>query len=225
MTPERWKRLEEIFHSARGQDPAGRAEYLVEACRDDEALRLQIESLLAHGEMLSELESGVRHGHSADHLAARRWSGPIASKSASMREGWASCTARWTLGSAAGRDQDRLCTVLRTLSSRSANGGGMNHVNVCTLHDIGSTPEIPGYLVMEFVEGPTLAANLKSGPMRDRRSLADCEADCRGSRSRARARHRSPRSEASERQGHASRCGQSARLRSRQGLSRDRTRA
>src|SRR5207253_10071402 len=41
----------------------------------------------------------------------------------------------------------------------------LNHVNVCTLHDIGSTSEIPSYLVMEFVEGPTLAEKLESGPM------------------------------------------------------------
>src|SRR5205085_3280515 len=41
----------------------------------------------------------------------------------------------------------------------------LNHVNVCTLHDIGSTADIPGYLVMEFVEGPTLATRLANGPM------------------------------------------------------------
>ena len=33
------------------------------------------------------------------------------------------------------------------------------------MHDIGSTPEIPGYLVMEFVEGPTVASKLESGPI------------------------------------------------------------
>src|SRR6202166_1761611 len=34
----------------------------------------------------------------------------------------------------------------------------LNHPNVCTLHDVG-----PNYLVMELVEGPTLAERIKQG--------------------------------------------------------------
>jgi len=29
----------------------------------------------------------------------------------------------------------------------------LNHPNICTLHDVGSAPGAPGYLVMEFIEG------------------------------------------------------------------------
>src|ERR1039458_2344877 len=36
----------------------------------------------------------------------------------------------------------------------------LNHPNVCTLHDIG-----PDYLVMELVEGPTLADRIGQGPI------------------------------------------------------------
>ena len=36
----------------------------------------------------------------------------------------------------------------------------LNHPNVCTLHDVG-----PNYLVMELVEGPTLADRMKEGPI------------------------------------------------------------
>jgi len=36
----------------------------------------------------------------------------------------------------------------------------LNHANICTLHDVG-----PNYLVMELVEGPTLAERIKQGPI------------------------------------------------------------
>src|SRR5713101_4959686 len=36
----------------------------------------------------------------------------------------------------------------------------LNHPNICTLHDIG-----PDYLVMELIEGPTLAERIKQGPV------------------------------------------------------------
>src|SRR5215469_4859831 len=35
----------------------------------------------------------------------------------------------------------------------------LNHPNICTLYDVG-----PSYLVMELVEGETIAARLKAGP-------------------------------------------------------------
>src|SRR6266567_2511433 len=34
----------------------------------------------------------------------------------------------------------------------------LNHPNICTLHDVG-----PNYLVMELIEGPTLADRIKRG--------------------------------------------------------------
>src|SRR5580698_7180619 len=36
----------------------------------------------------------------------------------------------------------------------------LNHPNICTLYHIG-----PNYLVMEFIEGQTLAERIKEGPI------------------------------------------------------------
>ena len=43
----------------------------------------------------------------------------------------------------------------------------LNHPNICSLYDVG-----PNYLVMELVEGPTLADRIKEGPIPLQEALA-----------------------------------------------------
>ena len=43
----------------------------------------------------------------------------------------------------------------------------LNHPNICTLFDVG-----PNYLVMELVEGPTLAERIREGPIPVEEALA-----------------------------------------------------
>src|SRR5262245_34262003 len=45
--PGRWPRVKDIFHSALGRSPQERSAFVHEACRDDTALRQEVESLLA----------------------------------------------------------------------------------------------------------------------------------------------------------------------------------
>ena len=47
MTPDRWQRIEELYHSTREREESQRVAFLEEACAGDEALRQEIESLLA----------------------------------------------------------------------------------------------------------------------------------------------------------------------------------
>ncbi len=47
MTPERWQKVEQIYHSALEREPVQRATFLNEACGGDESLRQEVESLLA----------------------------------------------------------------------------------------------------------------------------------------------------------------------------------
>ena len=45
--------------------------------------------------------------------------------------------------------------------SREARAvAALNHLNICTLYDVG-----PNYLVMDYVEGPTLAERMEQGPI------------------------------------------------------------
>src|ERR1041384_6626002 len=47
MTPERWQRVKQIFDSALQFEPAQRSVFLAGACGDDDALRTEVESLIA----------------------------------------------------------------------------------------------------------------------------------------------------------------------------------
>ena len=47
MTPERWRRTEELYYAARDRAPDERSGFLRAACGGDDALRLEVESLLS----------------------------------------------------------------------------------------------------------------------------------------------------------------------------------
>jgi non-specific serine/threonine protein kinase/serine/threonine-protein kinase len=48
MEPDRWRKIEELYHLGRELDEAHRAKFLSRACEGDEELRREVESLLAH---------------------------------------------------------------------------------------------------------------------------------------------------------------------------------
>jgi len=64
MTPERWAQIRQIFDSALQRTPADRSVFLVAACRNDEDLRREVESLL------------VQHRSSGEFLDRPVWEYP-----------------------------------------------------------------------------------------------------------------------------------------------------
>ena len=60
MTPERWQKIEELYHAALKLEAGERADFLLQACAGDEDLRREVESLLASdAQAESFLESPV----------------------------------------------------------------------------------------------------------------------------------------------------------------------
>src|SRR5713226_2278660 len=50
MKPERWRKIEELYHSALERESSQRAAFLKEACAGDEGLFREVQSLLDHEE-------------------------------------------------------------------------------------------------------------------------------------------------------------------------------
>lgn len=61
MDPERWNRMSSVFIRARERPSGERSAFLTEICGDDQALRQEVESMLAADSVGSEmrLERGI----------------------------------------------------------------------------------------------------------------------------------------------------------------------
>ena len=90
----------------------------------------------------------------------------------------------------------------------------LSHPHICALYDVGSH-EGTEYLVMEYLEGETLATRHREGPAAARPAPPDRDPDRRRARPRAPARDRPPRPQARQRHAHEER-REAARLRSRE---------
>ncbi len=165
MTPERVRQIEELYHAVREGTPQQRAALLAQA---DPELRREVESLLIEptgGEFLDR--PAIRNApHLAEDVTLTRLDsgaclGPYRIESklgeGGMGEVFRAIDTR--LGRAVAikitREQfnARFQREARAISS-------LNHPNICILHDVG-----PNYFVMELVEGETIAARLKKGPL------------------------------------------------------------
>jgi Tol biopolymer transport system component len=165
VTPERWQRVKEVFQSARDRAPEDRDAYLVAEGGDSE-LRREVERMLRHADGTGLLDTPAWDGLGREgRLAAGSRLGPYEI----LREigaGGMGCVYQ-------ARDT-RLGRIvaIKVLSAEFSHRlrlegraiSALNHPHVCALYDIGDQEGI-AYLVMEYVEGESLAARLVRGPL------------------------------------------------------------
>src|SRR5579862_1055976 len=170
MSPERFRRIEELYHAAREGTPEERAALLAQT---DPELRREVELLLRSSgaefmdrpafqnapELLTDSTVTI--------LVGGVFLGPyrIESKLGEGGMGEVFRAVDTRLGRAVAIKTMR--EQFMTRFEREARAiASLNHPNICTLHDVGSN-----YLVMELVEGETLAARLKTGRLRIEQAL------------------------------------------------------
>src|SRR5262245_24962298 len=164
MTPERFQQIEELYHAARERTGAQRAELLAQA---DPELRREVESLLAERAGGERLE---RHPLKIDPATEDLTVTVIAAGSNFGRYRDESKLGEGGMGEVFRAVDSRLGRPVAIKTTREQFGArferearaisALNHPNICTLYDVG-----PNYLVMELVEGETLAALLKRGAL------------------------------------------------------------
>src|ERR1700732_3505677 len=174
MNAERLRQIEELYHSAREREPGERSAFLAEACRGDEELRRKVELLLAqdisNDEAVGEKILDRPAWEAAPSLLGRPGSarltpgtqiGPYKIEAAlgagGMGEVYRAVDTRLkrTVAIKVAKENfgERFERETRAIAA-------LNHPNICTLYDVG-----PHYLVMELIEGPTLAERIEKGPV------------------------------------------------------------
>ena len=170
MTAERWKQIEALYHEARTRSPEERGAFLAAACPDDEALRRDVESLLAESEsddgFLAEpvlaippgLETrtapGAMIGRSLAgyELQALLGAGGMGEVYRARDDKLGRDVAIKILPAAFTSHPERLARFEREARML----GALNHPNICTIHGFEEDDGIR-LLILELVEGETLA--------------------------------------------------------------------
>ena len=179
MNQELWRRVEEIFHAALERAPEARAAFLDSVCSDDPDLRRQVEMLLVKQEQAgSFLETAAIEDPTVTATASLlgRQFGPYRIVSPLGAGGMGEVyrahdnklgrdVAIKTLPREFARDPERLARFRREARTLAS----LNHPNIAAIYGLetgGGLEESVDCLVLELVEGETLAARLKKGPLR-----------------------------------------------------------
>lgn len=176
MTPERWTQIEQIYHAALECEAEQRAGFLDKACGVDQALRREVESLLA-------FESESDHFAAPGDVAAEMLTDEPRQSAVGQRLGCyniVSLLGRGGMGEVyLAQDANLGRNVALKLLSQALTSdpkqverfkqearaaSALNHPNISTIFEIG---EVDGvyFIAMEFIDGETLRQHMANNRM------------------------------------------------------------
>ncbi len=176
MTPGRWQQIEKLYNSALKREPSQRLAFLQEACAGDEALRQEVESLLAHQKEAEsfietpEVRTKEMAESSAQSMVGRQigpykvlsllGAGGMGEVYVAQDPGLERTIALKILPAELALDRGRMHRFTREARAASA----LKHPNVAHIYGIGESEGIH-FIAMEPVEGQTLAAGISGRPL------------------------------------------------------------
>jgi serine/threonine protein kinase len=177
-TPERLKRVQELFHAALPLEPAARTVFLVEACRSDRELLDEVQSLISAHELEGSFIDSPAGRQAAEMLASAHSESCIGQTVGSFSI--LSLLGRGGMGevylaqdSKLGRkvalkllpeEFTRKEDLVRRFVLEAKAASGLNHPNIVTVYEIGQTGS-SHFMATEYIEGETIRRHFKRGRM------------------------------------------------------------
>jgi serine/threonine-protein kinase len=180
MITDRWERVFRLFDAALALPVSERATFLATECADDSSLREEVQALLDADGLADGFLSrwpGSRSRSSGASAPASETYSAGARLGAFLIESFIGAGGMGEVYRARDTRLDRVVAI-KVLSPGAARDSRhrtrfayearaiarLSHPRICTLHDIGNH-EGTDFLVMEYLEGETLATRLARGPL------------------------------------------------------------
>ena len=186
MKAERWQQVERVYESALAKDPSERASFLEDACAGDDALRQEVESLLAYQERSEDFIESPALDVAAKLIAMQKSTTAVSGQMINHYKIVAAIGAGG-MGEVYLAEDTRLERrvalkflpahltederYLRRFEQEARAVAALSHPNVCMIHEVIETGDGRHCIVMEYVDGMTLSDSLKEKPLTVREAL------------------------------------------------------
>jgi eukaryotic-like serine/threonine-protein kinase len=178
MEPDRWQKIDTLFNDALQREPHERAAFLRESCVGDEAVRREIEALLAHQEKAAYFLESPAVEVAAKRIAAGKNRSKVGQQFGPYK-------ILFQLGAggmgavylAEDTRLDRKVAIKFLLPGSTADeqaekrlireaqaAARLEHPNICAIYEVGRL-EDTSFIAMQYVEGETLASLIARQPL------------------------------------------------------------